>query len=342
MDFRKLLLMAIFVAECRSQNIRWGPKERQAIVDCHNKIRGQVDACHMPPLKYSMKMEKEAKAWLSTCQYQHQERDFGENLAKLRSKKTELEIGVQSCGMWAKEKGGYKESQAECKPSCHYTQMVENSTTEVGCALNNCSNVWLVACYYYPPGNVEGRKPYTRDCTKKCKDGQTYNEGLCYDNTKTRSVDEFDTNKSDTDESDTNEVDTPLPPTTPETTPSPTTTTSTTTTTETTTTQPPTTTAETTLSPTTTTTSTTTTTETTTTQPPTTTPEATTTTTTEATTTPPYTTTTTTPTPPPIKSAAKNDCKNKSSKCPRRYIPGYCDNFPNAKTMCKRYCRQCN
>ncbi|CAG5128644.1 unnamed protein product, partial [Candidula unifasciata] len=113
---------------------------RQAIVDCHNKIRGQVDACYMPPLKYSMEMEEEAKKWLSTCQYQHQGRYFGENL-----------IGVQSCGMWARERGRYKESQANCGRSCHYTQMVESTTTEVGCALNNCSNIWLVACYYYPP-----------------------------------------------------------------------------------------------------------------------------------------------------------------------------------------------
>ena len=42
----------------------------------------------------------------------------------------------------------------------HYTQMVWNGTTEVGCATDSGGGVDYLVCRYTPPGNIIGQTPY--------------------------------------------------------------------------------------------------------------------------------------------------------------------------------------
>lgn len=41
----------------------------------------------------------------------------------------------------------------------HFTQLIWNSSTSLGCATSFCNNVWgnYIVCEYYPPGNVIGQ-----------------------------------------------------------------------------------------------------------------------------------------------------------------------------------------
>ena len=68
-------------------------------------------------------------------------------------------------------------------PACgHYTQVVWEGSTRVGCALTECSGFdgfeaavnggTLAVCQYYPPGNWRGEKPYTYGTTaSRCSNG---------------------------------------------------------------------------------------------------------------------------------------------------------------------------
>lgn len=42
----------------------------------------------------------------------------------------------------------------------HYTQMIWRATTQVGCAIARAGGNDILVCRYWPPGNVEGQKPY--------------------------------------------------------------------------------------------------------------------------------------------------------------------------------------
>jgi pathogenesis-related protein 1 len=42
----------------------------------------------------------------------------------------------------------------------HYTQVIWNNTTHVGCAEVTGKYGSYVVCHYYPSGNVIGKKPY--------------------------------------------------------------------------------------------------------------------------------------------------------------------------------------
>ncbi len=66
---------------------------------------------------------------------------------------------------WASEKAYYDYANNSCesgKACGHYTQVVWNTSTKVGCAYAICEDshdqVWV--CQYQPAGNVVGRKPY--------------------------------------------------------------------------------------------------------------------------------------------------------------------------------------
>ena len=73
----------------------------------------------------------------------------------------ENEEVVQS---WASEEEFYDYDANTCEPNqmCgHYTQIVWEQTTHVGCAVHICedqSELWM--CNYNPAGNWVGEKPY--------------------------------------------------------------------------------------------------------------------------------------------------------------------------------------
>ncbi|KAM7264314.1 hypothetical protein ACFE04_001997 [Oxalis oulophora] len=66
-------------------------------------------------------------------------------------------------GFWVSEKKFYNHANNSCMIGHHcrsYTQVVWRKSTEVGCATATCGKARLTACFYNPPGNVEGESPY--------------------------------------------------------------------------------------------------------------------------------------------------------------------------------------
>jgi pathogenesis-related protein 1 len=109
-----------------------------------------------------------SKEWIehleldNNCQMEHNwDSPLGENLFWANYMTTATEV-VNS---WASEEEFYDYDSNSCEPGemCgHYTQIVWEDTTRVGCAMLECSisNEFLWMCNYDPAGNWVGEKPY--------------------------------------------------------------------------------------------------------------------------------------------------------------------------------------
>ncbi|GAX77614.1 hypothetical protein CEUSTIGMA_g5058.t1 [Chlamydomonas eustigma] len=124
-----------------------------------NTLRAQNGA---PPLQWSNTLALAAQGWTDNCWFEHSNYYYGENLA----------VGYPSftsvVNAWYNEFKLYNFNQQGFSESTgHFTQLVWESTTLVGCAIGYCpygvivgSTIWnglLYACEYYPPGNQFGK-----------------------------------------------------------------------------------------------------------------------------------------------------------------------------------------
>lgn len=134
----------------------------EQMLNTHNQWRQKVG---VSPLQWSPDLANYAQEWanklLRENKFEHRQNSpYGENLASASGQQLSPERVVN---MWGDEVKDYNYNNNSCKPNkmCgHYTQMVWNSTREVGCAVarNSDREVWV--CNYNPPGNIVGRKPY--------------------------------------------------------------------------------------------------------------------------------------------------------------------------------------
>jgi len=151
------------------------PDEQAEIVSAHNQWRRVVN---VPDLHWSAKLADMAQRHADTlknakaCQPMHsQASDFGENMfwaspIQYSDGFTEIQqlTPTQVVDDWGSEKNDYNYPSNSCavgKRCGHYTQIIWNSTTEVGCGKAFCpdnSQVWV--CNYEPAGNYVGQKPY--------------------------------------------------------------------------------------------------------------------------------------------------------------------------------------
>ncbi len=150
-----------------------------AITKAHNDLRKKYDS---PSLKYSKSLEKAAKKWAAKLQadgcgmvHSHGKvGETGENLYWASAIKSANAKDAKGNWIWhsklkkVKEKAvvqawydevqwyDYKTNSCEEGQMCgHYTQVIWNTTTELGCAAMACddrSQVWV--CEYSTPGNV--------------------------------------------------------------------------------------------------------------------------------------------------------------------------------------------
>ena len=71
--------------------------------------------------------------------------------------------GPNAVANWASEEAEYDYASNTCSGMCgHYTQIVWDTTTKVGCAIGNCPGLQFastVVCNYAPGGN-DGGQPY--------------------------------------------------------------------------------------------------------------------------------------------------------------------------------------
>ena len=151
---------------------------RESVAD-HNLYRimlnnGQVEG--QPPAKPSIKLLKSsielaivAKGHAKRCKWEHSSSGYGENLY-LNTSVATLEDAVDS---WYNEFKHYNPVTGQCVQNevCgHYTQIMSDRTTHVGCAIEQCDSMegldfggTFIVCNYSPFGNLVGSPPYTVD-----------------------------------------------------------------------------------------------------------------------------------------------------------------------------------
>ncbi|GAA0167317.1 defense/immunity protein [Lithospermum erythrorhizon] len=138
----------------------------QDYLDAHNKARTEVK---VPPMKWSNDLAKAASMQVryqrdyKNCSFANLESSqYGGNQLWASGYKVTPQIVVES---WVAEKKFYKYADNSCAPNhgCGvYTQIVWKDSTELGCAQGICTKNQssLTICYYNPPGNFVGEKPY--------------------------------------------------------------------------------------------------------------------------------------------------------------------------------------
>ncbi|KAK8596769.1 hypothetical protein V6N13_001374 [Hibiscus sabdariffa] len=132
------------------------------ILKAHNEIRAEVG---VSPLVWNETLAAYAQDYAEKrkgdCGMEYSTGAYGENLA---SGDGSMNI-ADAVKFWAEEKSDYDHASNKCisgGTDCfHYTQVVSRLSTSVGCAKTMCVNGWdYVICTYFPPGNIDGQRPY--------------------------------------------------------------------------------------------------------------------------------------------------------------------------------------
>uniref|UniRef100_A0A7I4YUL1 SCP domain-containing protein n=1 Tax=Haemonchus contortus TaxID=6289 RepID=A0A7I4YUL1_HAECO len=179
---------------------------RKAFLDVHNNRRSEVargvaedklggfapKAAKMWKMNYDCKIEESIMEWVSKCDYGHSRKEgYGENIWASSDNHVDLKKAAESSSnMWfaeLEERGVGEElkftEQLFKRIVAHYTQVVWQDSTRLGCAVKWCDTVTFAACQYQTPGNVFGQNVYEKgepcskcDCEKcQCSTGN----GLC-------------------------------------------------------------------------------------------------------------------------------------------------------------------
>lgn len=148
-----------------------------AMLAAHNQWRARVG---VGPMRYSAALAASSQAWAdelrrsNQCRMRHSAGNgqIGENLfwasaGVWSSGRRELQqvSDAKVVDSWGSEQRDYDYASNRCaagKVCGHYTQVVWQQSTEVGCAVAVCADsleqVWV--CQYQPAGNIVGRPPY--------------------------------------------------------------------------------------------------------------------------------------------------------------------------------------
>jgi uncharacterized protein YkwD len=157
----------------------------------HNKVRAEVKpepSASLPPLRWSDALAADAAGVAQRCRFEHSGGPHGENLyARPRAISAE-----QVVARWSGEAEHYDLVSNRCEhgQKCgHYTQVVWEQTTAVGCAVARCGDAapewaratgtarpedpfpawegWsLWVCHYEVRGNRRGQRPYMAALTR--------------------------------------------------------------------------------------------------------------------------------------------------------------------------------
>src|SRR5919107_34322 len=147
---------------------RLDANSQNAILDIHNRMRAAVG---VPPLIWSDSVAAGAQAWadnmLSSGVFKHstleQLNGQGENMVAGMGANYPL---LDMIDGWINEKQYYHGQPIEGTMGApyatygHYTQMVWNSTTEIGCGYATNDQSTYFVCRYSPAGSILGQTAY--------------------------------------------------------------------------------------------------------------------------------------------------------------------------------------
>ncbi|XP_024007377.1 STS14 protein [Eutrema salsugineum] len=138
----------------------------KAFTDAHNKARATVG---VSPLVWSQTLEAAASR---LARYQRNQKKcefaspnpgrYGANQLWAKGLAVTPSLAVET---WVKEKPfyDYKSNTCDGNHTCGvYKQVVWRDSKELGCAQATCTkeSTVLTICFYNPPGNIVGQKPY--------------------------------------------------------------------------------------------------------------------------------------------------------------------------------------
>lgn len=173
---RLLVVAVLFLTTAVAHGATALSKQQQTeMVKAHNRWRREVG---VPPVRWAADLGRIAQQWAehlraaNGCKMVHsQTKKLGENLHWASARKwsdgrTQRQnmTPTQVTDSWGSEKADYNYAANTCADGemCgHYTQMVWESSTEMGCGMAFCSDdsqVWV--CNYRPAGNYVGLRPY--------------------------------------------------------------------------------------------------------------------------------------------------------------------------------------
>lgn len=147
----------------------------KAMISAHNEIRLNASPKPdpaLPPLTWSTELAQKALTWAKQCQLgpDPSQTGLGQNITGTTANAFRTAQLVKTA--WGSEAASYDYGKNTCAAdrSCaEYKQVVWRDTTEVGCAVAFCEvnspipnistwNLWV--CFYSPPGDPSGPRPY--------------------------------------------------------------------------------------------------------------------------------------------------------------------------------------
>ncbi|XP_023696397.1 Golgi-associated plant pathogenesis-related protein 1 [Paramormyrops kingsleyae] len=131
---------------------------KQEFLDAHNAYREKHGA---PDLTMSAKLCSSAQKWadhlLTTKNLQHSNTNYGENLYYSWSSAQKELSGNEAVDTWYNEIKDYNFSNPGFSSATgHFTQVVWNTSEEVGVGLATDGNYFFVVGQYNPAGNMAG------------------------------------------------------------------------------------------------------------------------------------------------------------------------------------------
>ncbi|KAI9000800.1 CAP domain-containing protein [Trametes punicea] len=136
-----------------------GPAEKQIYLDQHNAVRRRFNA---PPLIWSDDLQSKAQSYAERCELRHSDGangPVGENLAAA----TGVFDTTSAVNLFVRDMANFDPAQFVFS---HFTQVVWKSTTQLGCGVALCDNIFPArkgkatyhVCLYDPVGNVIGEE----------------------------------------------------------------------------------------------------------------------------------------------------------------------------------------
>ncbi|KAG6398472.1 hypothetical protein SASPL_139932 [Salvia splendens] len=156
-----LTALLLLTWQCSSQTPSPTPASQEYLA-AHNQARSEVG---VGPLKWSDALAKSARlqSYKQNCSFADLSKSrYGANQLWAGGLAVTPKAAVEA---WVAEKKFYNYADNSCPPEHRcgvYTQVVWRKSTDLGCAQAACpkEQSTLTICFYNPPGNIVGEKPY--------------------------------------------------------------------------------------------------------------------------------------------------------------------------------------